>query len=137
MADDCTVPCELLKDTLKETNALTVALNILQATSLPRLERVEEGYANNITFQREARSFFTDHHAREEERKKFQELRDKEIKEALNKHYNGAQLANLEISNKLSKRNTWAAVASVCVGIASLVVVIGIFYLTNWVLHHG
>jgi type IV secretory pathway component VirB8 len=67
----------------------------------------------------------------------FHNKRDQEIKAALAKHYADAQLVNLEISNKLARRNMWAAWVAVFVGIASLAIVIGIFYVSNWVIHHG
>ncbi len=78
---DCSNGCLALSE-------LTGAVNTIVATTDLRVKRVEDGVSNYVKFMAEAREFFTDHKAREEETKKFRDTRDAEIKDDLMKRDN-------------------------------------------------
>jgi hypothetical protein len=73
-------------------------------------------------FQKEARDFFVDHRAREEERAENLRKSEKAIKEALDNHYVQVAADNAVISNKISKKNFWVGLASFFVALAGIAI---------------
>ena len=95
-----------------------------------RMDKVEEGVANFRTFQVDARDFFSRADERAKNEKAFHELRDKEIKTALEK-------ANQVITEKLGRRSLAWVVAGVLVAIASLCIAAAGLAVTWYVMQHA
>jgi hypothetical protein len=117
----------------KLTGTVSGATALLDA----RTKRVEDGVSNFRAFQADVREFITRADTREEERRRFQEIRDKEIKDALQAHYQKINLANVEISNNLAHKNLLWNIAAVCVAAAGIAIALTMGIISSYVIHHA
>jgi hypothetical protein len=114
------------------------------STSNLRLIQVEKGIANYVKFQRTVEAFITDSVARDDERKKFENLRAQEIKDALAVHYQAvsqetahAAQETANLSCKISQRTLVASIWQLALAVAAVMVTIFFGILSYKQLQHG
>jgi len=127
---ECSEGCRALDKLAGEVDTTTALLDA-------RTARVEDGVANFRLFQVDVRAFITRADTRDEEHRKFQEIRDKEIKDALLVHYQKINVVNAEIGNKLTRKNLLWNIAAVCVAAAGIAITLVMGIVASYVVHHS
>lgn len=127
---ECGEDCNALEKLIGTVNTITALLDA-------RTTRLEEGMSNFRNFQVEVRAFITRADTRDEGHRKFQELRDKEIKNALAARAQVVNEANSELSNKIGKKNLLWNIAAVCVAGMALAVTLTMGIIASYVTHHS
>ena len=127
---ECNEGCRALDKLAGEVSTTTALLDA-------RTTRVEEGVANFRAFQVDVREFITRADTRDEEQYKFQRTRDKEIKDALQEHYQKISAVNAAISNKLTRKNLLWNIAAVCVTVAGIAITLAMGIVASYVVHHS
>ena len=114
------------------------------STSNLRLIQVEKGISNYVRFQRTVEAFITDSVARDDERKKFENLRAQEIKDALAAHYQAvsqetahAAQETANLSCKISQRTLVASIWQLTLAVAAVMVAVFFGILSYKQLQHG
>ena len=127
---ECGEDCNELEKFIGTVNTITALLDA-------RTTRLEEGMSNFRNFQVEVRAFITRADTRDEAHRKFQELRDKEIKNALATRAQVVNEANSELSNKIGKKSLLWNIAAVCVAAMALAVTLTMGIIASYVTHHS
>ena len=102
-----------------------------------RLQQVEKGVANYVKFQRTVEKFITESETRDEERKRHEEQRARELKEALAEHYQKTAQETANLSLKISQRTFIASLWQVAFAAAAIMVAIYFGVATYKLSQHG
>ncbi len=109
-----------------------------------RVKATEKAVTNYIGFmaeQREAngevRDFIVESRERSKNEKEFRELRDKETKDELAKHYAATAQTTADLSLQVSRRNLIVSIAATIAAFAGVAVTVAAIIVSVWVAHHA
>jgi hypothetical protein len=126
--------CETVCNTVTK---LEGKLDTAISTSDLRINLVEKGVANYVKFQRTVEKFITESETRDEERKRHEEQRARELKEALAEHYQKTAQETANLSLKISQRTFIASLWQVAFAAAAIMVAIYFGVATYKLSQHG